>query len=137
MANKQILIIEDDSGLRFVLERFLSQFFKVTSKSDGKQALTWMVDNRPDLVITDLDMPVLNGLQVLRNIRSSLRYKDLKIIVISGYDDDEFKKTCQSYDILDYYVKPFNPVELVLKIYDQFNISYMGNKKIEKLMQMI
>ena len=133
LNHKKILVIEDDSGLRFLFERFLGHFFTVTTKVDGYQALSWLAGKKPDLVITDIEMPVLNGIQVLKILRTSLVYRDTKIIVVTGYDNDAYKKVCKDYGVLKYYVKPFNPVELVLYIYGIFHEPFEGNKKIEML----
>ena len=136
LNHKQILVIDDDSGLRSLFERFLGHFFNVTSKADGYQALTWLAGRKPDLVITDLDMPVLNGIQVLKILRTSLVYRDMKIIVVSGYDNNEYKNVCRDYGVLKYYVKPFNPVELLIYIYGIFHEPFVGNKKMEMLKSM-
>ena len=135
--NKKILIIDDDSGIRYVLERFLGHFFDVTAKPDGEKALTWMLRNKPDLIITDLDMPNVNGIQFIRNIKTSLLLKDLKVIVISGHDNPGLKSLCKDLGIIEYYVKPFNPAVLVLDIYDVFHLEKHGNKNIERLIKIM
>lgn len=135
LENKNILIIEDDEGNRFVLEKFVGQFFNVTAKSDGKNGLAWMVENIPDLVITDLDLPDINGIQFIKNIKSSLILKDMKIIVVSGHNDPDLQSLCAQLGIVKYFVKPFNPAKLVLTLYDVFNLEKNGNKKIMKLIE--
>lgn len=134
-TRKHILIVEDDSGIRFVLEKFLRHFFDVTSSSNGKEALFLMKKKIPDLVITDLDMPIINGVQFLRNKRSSLYLKDVPIIIISGLNKYYSQQMCKGHEILFYFEKPFNPANLALKMCDYFNISTKDNKKIKTLMQ--
>ena len=134
-TTKNILIIEDDYGNRFVLEKFLGHFFDVSSSDNGKEALTIIKNKIPDLIITDLDMPVINGVQFLKNLRSSLLLREVPIIVVSGHDNTEMKRICDEYKVVSYFVKPFNPVDLVLKIYDHFNISVQSNKLLERLQQ--
>ena len=132
-TTKKILIIEDNEGTRYVLEKFLGHFFEVTAKQDGKEALIWISKNLPDLIITDLDMPNLNGIQFIKNIKTSLILRNIKIMVITGHDDEKNRSICTDHGIVEYYVKPFNPAELVLRIYEIFNLPAKGNKKIEKL----
>lgn len=132
VVDKQILIIEDDQGVRYMEEKFLGRFFHVVSKPNGREALKWMETNEPDIVITDLDMPEINGIQILKNIRSSLLRKGIHTIVVTGYDDDEFRNICLKYGISAYFVKPFDPMDLANKVCDIINLSSERKQKIRK-----
>ena len=58
-------------------------------------------------------------------------------MVISGHDDQELKTICQDYGVVEYYVKPFNPAHVVLRIYELFDLPKNGNKKLKKLNELI
>jgi CheY-like chemotaxis protein len=128
-----ILIIDDDAGIRYILEKFLRHFFSTYSLSDGKEALLWLTNNKPRVIITDLDMPNLNGVQFLKNLKSSLIFQDIKIFVVTGHDNPELMRTCNEYGINDYIIKPFNPLNLVVSIYNTLEIPIKSNKKLAKL----
>ena len=133
-VDTDILIVEDDDGMRFVLEEFLGHFFNVTSLPNGKEALIWLIHNKTRVVVTDLTMPHIDGIQFLKNIRSSLRYNTIKLFVVSGHNDPEFKKLCVGYGVIEYFVKPFNPVELVVEIYNAMGIPINSNRKLMGLL---
>ena len=112
-----ILIIDDDQAMCQLLERMLSKDYQVTTKSNGLEAMYWLVGGRiPDLIITDLDMPGLDGVELLRNLKSSGFYKEVPVIVISGYDEKEQKIKCMKLGAYDYFLKPFNPKDLLFSV---------------------
>ena len=132
-AQVDILVIDDDEGMRFVLEKFLNHFFKVTSVSDGQEALLWLSMHRPRVIVTDLDMPNLNGIQFLKNINSSLLYNEIKVFIVTGHENPALMRECMEYGIIDYIVKPFNPLDLVVSIYKSLNIPVSSNKKLVRI----
>ncbi len=120
---KHILIIDDDKAMCQLLEKMLVKNYLITSKYDGVEAMQWMMDGViPDLIITDVEMPSLDGVEFLKNLKNSSYYSDVPIIVISGYDSKEQKLKCLKYGAYEYFVKPFNPrdllftIEIVLKL---------------------
>lgn len=79
----EVLIIDDDSGIRNLLERYLaSRSFSTATASNGMEGLKRCSDRQPDLVLCDLRMPGLSGLEVLSTLRE--RHPDLPIVVVSG-----------------------------------------------------
>ncbi|NQV51381.1 MAG: response regulator [Candidatus Marinimicrobia bacterium] len=83
MSDKVILVIEDDSGIRRAINTLLSRKgYTVIEASHGREGLNILQDFGVDLVITDIFMPNMDGLEVIRSIRKT--NKDLKVIAISG-----------------------------------------------------
>ncbi len=110
----QILIIDDDDAMCQLLERLFEKKYNVVTKNDGMSAMYWLVGGQiPDLIITDLDMPNLDGVEFIKNIKKSGYYKDVPLIVITGYNDKEQKIKCMNFGAHDYFVKPFNPKDLL------------------------
>ncbi len=113
----KLLIIDDQLGTRKVLEHFFNKEFEVTIKSDGMQGMNWLeLGNNPDIIITDLNMPYLNGKEFTKAIRASSLHRNVHIIILSGIDESEEKIECLDLGADDYMVKPFNPMEIRAKI---------------------
>lgn len=120
---KHVLVIDDDKAMCQLLEKMLVKSYAVTCKSDGVEAMHWLTEGIiPDLIITDIDMPNIDGFQFLRNIKNSGYYSEVPIIVVSGFDSKEQKLKCLKNGAYEYFVKPFNPrdllftIEIVLKL---------------------
>jgi two-component system chemotaxis response regulator CheY len=114
---KQILAVDDDSSIRELLEFLLRNNYNVITKKDGMEAMMWLSEgNIPDLIITDIDMPRLNGYEFFKNVRGSGFYRDIPIMVISGLENSKFIITCLQQGADDYILKPFNPESLYAKI---------------------
>lgn len=116
---KKILIIEDDDFLRSLIVIKLQSVgtFSVDAASDGKVGIDKITKNIPDLVILDLMLPVMNGFDVLRTLRTDSSTKNVPVIVFSNMSDDTDMKMCLDLGITDYMIKSnFTLDELVEKI---------------------
>lgn len=114
---KQILAVDDDSSIRELLEFLLRSDYDVITKKDGMEAMIWLSEgNIPDLIITDVDMPRLNGYEFFKNVRRSGFYRDVPIMVLSGLENSKLIITCLQQGADDYILKPFNPESLYAKI---------------------
>ncbi len=112
-----ILIIDDDKAMCQLLAKLLEREYEVTTKTDGMNAMYWLIaGNIPDLIITDLDMPNINGEEFIINLKKSGYFKDLPFIIITGYYDKEQKLKLFKLGIQDYFVKPFNPKDLLFSV---------------------
>lgn len=107
---KKILIVEDDAPLCWLLEKILRGRYEVTVMSNGMEAWLWLSDgNRCDLIISDIKMPSLDGIELLENLTHSGLFKDIPVIILSGYEDEGMKKRCLELGAFNYLVKPFEP----------------------------
>ncbi|MGK7394073.1 MAG: response regulator [Candidatus Cyclobacteriaceae bacterium M3_2C_046] len=114
---KRILLIEDDISIRMLLEIILKKQYQIVSAENGYEALCWLDNgNIPDLILTDLQMPKMDGYQFLKNIKRSGFHKDIPILMLSGDKDEELKEKCLESGADEFYVKPFNPTDLFEKI---------------------
>ena len=110
----QILIIDDDFAMCQLLSKLLEKSYSVIAKNDGMSAMYWLAQgNMPDLIITDLDMPNINGEDFVINLKNSGFFNDLPFIVITGYSGKEQRLKCMSLGVHDYFEKPFNPRDLL------------------------
>ncbi len=114
MAKEKILIVDDEKtlvkALKFNLEK---EGFRVAEAYNGEEALQKVFEEPPDLVILDLMLPELDGLEVCRRIRKKL---DLPIIMLTARGEDIDKVLGLELGADDYLTKPFNPRELVARI---------------------
>ena len=125
----QILIIEDHSALRILMSNFLGKSFIVKTTADGYEALGWMNEgNIPDLIILDINMPRLGGIEFLNNIRISGFFYDIPVVVVSGEEEGKTIEKCLEIGINGYMKKPFNPSELQKKI-----LTILKNKQSIKI----
>jgi len=109
--NKKLLIVEDDNETITLLESILSTLgFDVETAFDGLQGINKITNNSYDLILTDLDMPILNGYDMIEKTYSL--EKNLNIIIISSYTKDYVTKNLNN-DKISILTKPFNINELI------------------------
>lgn len=126
MAMK-ILITEDDATIREGICAYLSEFgYEIIEARDGREALSKFESNKIDLVILDIQIPFINGLDVLRKIREK---SNLPVLILTAFSDEEFKITAFSNLADGYLEKPFSlPVlkaqidALITKNYEKFKV---------------
>jgi two-component system, OmpR family, response regulator len=111
---QRILVVDDDLHIREVIRVTLSKAgMAVTEARDGKEALTRFAGDRPDLIILDIGMPELDGLDVCRQIRKS---SDVPIVFLTARDDEIDRILGLEMGGDDYVTKPFSPRELVARV---------------------
>src|SRR5436853_4444900 len=118
MANsevkKNILVVDDEAQITRVLKTTLSsQGYGIRTASDGEEALQLMKGWAPDLVVTDLRMPNMDGLELCRRIRTESR---IPIIVLSVKGEDTIKVEALDAGADDYITKPFSVNELLARV---------------------
>jgi CheY-like chemotaxis protein len=112
-----ILIVDDHEAVRFILGLTLQKQFAVVTKRDGLEAWAWLAaGNIPQLIMLDMQMPRVNGLDFLKQLRSSGMFRDIPVLLVSANENAE--DIADSYDlgIVDFIRKPFNPIDLKEKI---------------------
>lgn len=105
LKNSSLLLAEDDKNLRDSFTRILLLYVdKVYAASDGEEALHLYHLHHPDIVITDVKMPKINGLELIKEIRKN--DQNIPIIVTSAYTDKDFLLESIKLSLVDYVVKP-------------------------------
>ncbi len=114
---KKILIVDDDSILRSVLKHTLEQQgYQVTIVPSGNQALKSFAENHPDLIVSDVSMPEMDGFEFCRILRSQPSGQLIPFIFLSARSDVEDRIQGHSMGADDYLTKPFEVKELIAKI---------------------
>lgn len=114
MEPKKILVVDDEFQITRVLKRSLQAHrYDVRSASDGESGLELFNDFHPDLVITDLQMPAMNGIELCREIR---KISEIPIIVLSVKGEEKTKVEALDAGADDYITKPFGMDELLARV---------------------
>jgi two-component system, OmpR family, KDP operon response regulator KdpE len=109
-----ILAVDDEPGvLRLIRLELSSQGLRVVTASDGEEALRIAEQQRPDIVILDIMMPNISGLEVMRRLRER---SSVPVILLTAKDHDQDKVRGLDMGADDYLVKPFNPEELSARV---------------------
>lgn len=110
----RVLLVDDEEivsrGIRALLEKVLEGFSLAAYAPNGLKALELMEFQEFDLVITDIRMPGMDGIELIKRI--SVRTPGIPIIVLSGHDDYEYLRTALRYGVTDYLMKPVERSEL-------------------------
>jgi two-component system chemotaxis response regulator CheY len=110
----QVLIVDDSRSIRELLGSVLaSAGFKVTSANDGQQGLDTAKTQHFDLVITDINMPVMNGLELLKSLRALPDYAFKPILILTTEFSQEMKLKGKEAGATGWMVKPFDPVKMI------------------------
>ncbi len=112
--SKRALAVDDSKTMRDMVSFTLKGAgFEVIEAEDGKDALTKLGGNKVDVVITDLNMPNMNGFELIRALRANTNYKFTPILMLTTEGDDTKKNEGKSAGATGWIVKPFNPEKLV------------------------
>lgn len=110
----KILIADDSPSIRMMLGTVLKENgYDVVAAENGRLALEKASDFKPDLVITDLNMPEMNGFTLVENLRKDQKFKFTPILVLTTEGQDEKKQTGRAVGATGWLVKPFNPEKLI------------------------
>lgn len=121
MAQK-ILIVEDDQMMLSLLEfKLQREGFETIVVSDGSEATAKIVNDKPDLIVTDIMMPYLNGMELTSKIRNELKLTT-PIIVISSAGQEDMVMQAFELGADNFITKPFSPNELVMRIRKLLNL---------------
>lgn len=116
MSRKKIVLAEDNSTLSLLLKfRLEKEGYELFMAVDGKEAIALIEAHQPDLVLTDIMMPFISGLEVISHIRNKLEL-DIPVIVFSSAGQEEMVLKAFDLGANDFMGKPFSPNELVIRV---------------------
>lgn len=114
MKYGNILICDDETGVRESLKLILSERFSLSYARNGKEALAQLEAHNPDLVIMDIKMPFLNGLETLKKIKALKPHQ--KVLMVTGYESSDVAAQAIKLGASDYITKPFERHEVKEKV---------------------
>lgn len=113
---KKIVLAEDNSTLSLLLKfRLEKEGYKLLIAADGKQAVDLIEEHDPEIILTDIMMPFISGLEVISHVRNKLN-KQTPIIVFSAAGQEEMVLKAFNLGANDFMGKPFSPNELVIRV---------------------
>ena len=112
----RILLADDNADMREYVERLLGQRHEVVAVADGEAALESLRERRPDLILSDIMMPRVDGYELLRTVRADESLKDIPVILLSARAGEESRVEGLDAGADDYLVKPFSARELLARV---------------------
>ena len=109
-----VMLVDDEEEIRLAIEKKIDwaelDFNVVGSASNGWDALDMALERHPDVVLTDINMPFMNGLEFSKRLKAEL--PDTKFVILTGYDEFEYAKEAIELAVVEYILKPVDSDEL-------------------------
>jgi len=119
---QKVLVIDDDRDMCALLERFLKRHgYEVIDFTVAKKALSWCEENTPDIVLCDLRLDTISGIEVMQRIKQ--KNPNIPFIIITGYSDVKTAVEIMKHGAYDYVTKPLFPDEILVTIKQALNHS--------------
>ncbi len=132
-----ILIVEDHAELSGFITGSLNQTYNVINAKNGKEGLTAAIQNIPDIIISDVNMSEMNGLEFCKAIRTDINTSHIPVILLTAKADNESRLEGLSMGASDYVTKPFSIAELRLRVGNQIKLqkqlsNYFHSRQVDK-----
>jgi two-component system, cell cycle response regulator len=135
-TTSSLLVVDDNSMSRIMLSRYITKLgYQATLAENGRQALEKLEGERFDLVLLDVEMPEMDGYQVLEQLRANSRLRDIPVIMISAVEELESVVRCIELGAQDYLPKPFNPVLLRARLTACLERKRLRDQEVDYLQQ--
>ncbi len=124
MSEMSCLVVEDSPMMRQLLVFALARIkkLKVTEAEDGVDGLRKLATGRFDLVITDINMPIMDGLKLVKRIRSDETHKDVPIIIITTEGSQEDRQRAMALGATAYITKPIQAPQVIARVKELLNL---------------
>jgi signal transduction histidine kinase/ligand-binding sensor domain-containing protein/DNA-binding response OmpR family regulator len=132
---QKLLIVEDNDGVRAYIKSIFQTKYEIIEAENGKEGLTAAIDQSPDVVISDIMMPVMDGITLCKKMKSDVRTSHIPVILLTARTALIFKVEGLETGADDYVTKPFNPRVLELKVRNFIRIrenlrTHFGSKDV-------
>ena len=140
VCSKHVLIVDDDPSTLSFTETTLEKYYKVTALNSGRKALNFLQRFTPDIILLDINMPELDGIETMKQIKLIKNCSDIPIIFLTGIADIQKEVQCLTLGANDFMQKPFvkelllGRISKTLKFCDyQNDLKVMVNEKTKKI----
>ena len=135
----KLMFVDDEpyilQGLQILIDYKKEGFEVVAVMSNGKEALDYLKENKVDLIISDIQMPVMTGLELLENIRKD-NISDARFAILTGYDKFSYAQTAIKFNSIDYIVKPVKEEDMIALLRKVSNLNKESIQNVENLEKM-
>ncbi len=115
--SKKIVVAEDEPQIARLIEfKLKKEGYSVTSKENGEEALQAIKEDKPDLILLDIMMPVMGGYEVLRRLKEDENLKNVPVIMLTARAQEKDVVKGIGMGAEDYITKPFHPAELLARV---------------------
>ena len=121
MKSKRILVVDDDNSMRQVIKDTLIDQFDVIEARHGHEAIRFADSKKPDLIIIDIELPGLTGIDVCKRLKATNHKKIIPVILISSHTRKEQTIIGLQAGADDYLTKPINPIEALSRVDARLN----------------
>jgi PAS domain S-box-containing protein len=132
----RVLLADDNADMRDYVSRLLGEHMRVTAVNNGKEALASALKEPPDLILSDIMMPVLDGFGLLREVRGSPGLSHIPVILLSARAGEESRVDGVSAGADDYLVKPFSAAELLARVTTHLKLAELRQETVTMLRRM-
>jgi len=127
-----VLVVDDNAEMRYYVKEILGKQVNLAEAGNGTEALIWLGKNTPDLIISDIMMPEMDGREFITLLKNDTSFKRIPIITLTALADTQNLMGMLRIGVDDYMVKPFNADELRVRAYNLLNNSYERKKYNEQ-----
>jgi signal transduction histidine kinase len=131
----RILVVDDNADLRDYLTRVLARYWTVDTAVDGEIALATVRDHRPDVILTDVMMPNLDGFGLVARLRATEATAEIPVIMLSARAGEESRVEGLQAGADDYLIKPFSARELVARVQVHLTLAQLRRKLLERAVE--
>lgn len=129
-----ILVVDDDKTNLTLAQKILLSQYRIAATNSGKAALKYLEHNHPDLILLDINMPEMDGFEVMERIRSDARTEDIPIIFLTADDKADTEIRCFQMGAVDFVRKPFIPDVLMSRVSKTIELEQYRNN-LEKMVE--
>jgi len=116
-VNKRILVVEDQPDNRQIIRDMLADTgYEIAEAENGEEALAAITKQRPDLILMDIQLPIMDGYAATRRIKTDPALKSIPVIAVTSYALSGEEKKAREAGCDDYVPKPYSPRQLLAKI---------------------
>jgi len=131
MANRRVLVVDDEIHIVHVVTiKLRNNGYEVTSAENGAEAFELAREEKPDIIVTDFQMPVMTGLQLVEKLRQCEEMKDIPVIMLTARGFAVENKSKEELQISEFLGKPFSPKELLRSIEDALYHKAVINREV-------
>ncbi len=141
LSRCSILAVDDTKLNLNVLVNVLGDQYAISVALDGESALRYLEENMPDLILLDIMMPGIDGIEVLRRLKNSDRTRDIPVLMLTALSETEQKAKCFESGVVDYIQKPFDVNELQARVKTHLSLALARktlkeqNQNLEELVE--